>query len=177
MMKRIVQGTRATVFERTDFLGNKIDLSDYRGRKVLLSFFRGASCPFCNLRVRELAKRYDDFEKARIQVIAVFAANQKEIVKHAGMQKPPFTVIPDPTRTLYQSYGVESSQMGMLKTIMQPGKMWRVMTSGFFSMNAIADKPLIPADFMIDDNGVISVPTMAKTLATIFRLMKSLVGV
>lgn len=29
------------------------------------------------------------------------------------------------------------------------------MTSGFFNMNAIADKPLIPADFLIDQKGII----------------------
>jgi thioredoxin-dependent peroxiredoxin len=154
-MSRLTSGTSAIDFKRQDYLGNAISLQEYKGKKVLLSFFRGASCPFCNLRVHELIKRYPDFEKQHIHVIGLFASAQDEIKKYAGKQNPPFPIIPDPTLSLYKSYKVEASQMGMLKAMMQPGKMWRVMTSGFFNMNAIADKPLIPADFLINESGII----------------------
>ena len=36
--------------------GTDFQLDDIRGKRFLLSFFRFAACPFCNLRVHELAK-------------------------------------------------------------------------------------------------------------------------
>ena len=154
-MNRLLSGTAAIDFTKHDYLDNTIRFQDYKGNKILLSFFRGASCPFCNLRVNQLIKRHADFDKQNIQIIGIFASTQSEIAKYAGKQNPPFPIIPDPTGALYKSYRVESSQLGMLKSMMQPVKMWRVMTSGFFNMNAIADKPLIPADFLIDEKGII----------------------
>ncbi|MBX2900519.1 MAG: AhpC/TSA family protein [Cyclobacteriaceae bacterium] len=154
-MSRLTSGSPAIDFTINDYQGNPISLSDYLGEKILLSFFRGASCPFCNLRVHELIKRYPDFEKQGIHIIGLFASTAEEINKYAGKQQPPFAIIPDPALSLYKKYKVEATQMGMLKAMLQPAKMWSVMTSKFFNMNAIADKPLIPADFLIDEKSVI----------------------
>jgi peroxiredoxin len=134
-MSRLKSGTRAIDFTVNDYLDNKIALLDYQGKKLLLSFFRGASCPFCNLRVQQLIKQHEDFERANVHVVGFFASTQEEIKKYAGKQQPPFSIIPDPSLSLYRSYRVEASQMGMLKAMIQPGKMWRVMTGGFFNMN------------------------------------------
>ena len=30
--------------------------------------------------------------------------------------------------------------------------MWKVMFSGFFNMKSVKEKPIIPADFLIDEN-------------------------
>ncbi len=40
----------------------------------------------------------------------------------------------------------------MFKAMLKPLSMFKVMTSGFFNMKSISDNPLIPADFLIDEN-------------------------
>ncbi len=154
-MSKLSNGSNVVPFIVPDYKGNDINFINYKGHRVLISFFRGASCPFCNLRVHELIKRHPDFENAGIKVIAFFASSADEIAQYAAKQNPPFPIVPDPLLTFYKKYGVESSQWGMIKAMMQPAKMWKVMTSRFFNMNAVLDKPLIPADFMVDHEGKI----------------------
>lgn len=148
-------GDKAIEFNLTDYLGKPINLSDYKGKKVLLSFFRGAACPFCNMRLRELIKKHHDFEMNGIKIITFFASSKELINEYAGKQQPPFPIIPDPNLELYTKYGIEQNSSGMMKTMMKPLKMMQAMTSGFFNMKAAKDKPIIPADFLIDENQII----------------------
>ena len=146
---------KAIDFSVSDYLNNQITLSDYKGKKVLLSFFRGAACPFCNMRVRELINNYPKFEEKGIVIIAFFASTKEEINEYAGKQKAPFAIIPDPTLKFYTKYGVEQSPFGMLKTMLKPLKMIKMMQSGFFNLKSDKDKPIVPADFLIDENQMI----------------------
>ncbi|WP_373496628.1 peroxiredoxin family protein [Aquiflexum sp.] len=138
-------------FKIKDYLGNTLSLTDYKGQKIMLSFFRGASCPFCNMRVRELIQSYGKFQERKIAIIAVFAATAEEIAQYAGKQKAPFPIVPDPKLDLYRLYGVESSSKGMYRVMLQPVKMMKMMFSGFFNMKSIKEKPILPADFLIDE--------------------------
>lgn len=36
--------------------------------------------------------------------------------------------------------------------MIQPVKMMKVMSSGFFNLRSIMDKPIIPTDFLIDED-------------------------
>jgi len=149
-MKHIKEKDIAIHFETRDYLGQRFSLSDFKGKKVLLSFFRGASCPFCNLRINELIKRDKDFKKKNIQIITVFAATKEEITSYAGEQNPPFPILADPKLELYTKYGIEESSSGMYRAMINPIKIMRVMFSGFFNMKSMKDRPIIPADFLID---------------------------
>lgn len=151
-MKKLIEKDSAIDFIATDYLGNKIELSEYKGKKILLSFFRGASCPFCNMRVNHLIKNYSQFEKNGITIIIVFAASEDEIGKYAGRQNAPFSIIADPNLELYKKYKIEESSSGMIKAMMNPMKVMKVMFSGFFNLKSINDKPIIPADFLIDND-------------------------
>jgi peroxiredoxin len=68
-MKKLKNNDRAVEFTRNDYLGENIDLTNYKGNKILLRFFGGASCPFCNLRVKQLINRYADFKEKQIEII------------------------------------------------------------------------------------------------------------
>lgn len=149
-MEKIATNQPAISFRTEDYLGNSIDLNNYKGKRILLSFFRGASCPFCNLRVHHLIKQQNEFESQGIQIIAIFAASKEEIEQYAGQQMAPFPIIPDPELSLYQKYGIEESHSGMLKAMINPVKMINMMFSEFFNLKSLKDKPLIPADFLID---------------------------
>ncbi len=151
-MKKLRKKDAAIDFIATDYLGNTIDMTNYKGKKVLLSFFRGASCPFCNMRVNQLIKQYSKFEKNGIHIITFFAAKKTEILHYAGTQNAPFPIIADPNLEVYKKYGIEESSSGMIRAMMNPVKMSRVMFSVFFNMKSMKDRPLIPADFLIDEN-------------------------
>mgnify|MGYP001566022116 CR=1 FL=1 len=146
---------KAIDFSVSDYLNNQVTLSDFKGKKVLLSFFRGAACPFCNLRVRELINNYPKFEEKGIVIISFFASSKEEIYEYAGKQDAPFPIIPDPTLKFYTKYGVEQSSLGMLKVMLKPMQVIRMMFSGFFNLKSSKDKPIIPADFLIDENQII----------------------
>lgn len=151
----LTKNDKAVDFNMHDYLGNSIKLSDYKGQKVYISFFRGASCPFCNLRVHQLINNYSKFEANNIQIITFFAATKEEINKYAGKQNAPFTIIPDSNSEIYQKYNIQQSSLGMIKTMMNPVKMMKVMSSKFFNLNSIKEKPILPADFLIDENQII----------------------
>ncbi len=154
-MSKLNRTDTAPDFISEDILGNVINLDDFKNDKILLSFFRGAACPFCNLRVNQLINHYQKFQEQEINIIIVFAASKEEILKYAGKQKSPFPIIADPKLELYKKYGIEESSIGMIKAMMNPFKMMKIMFSGFFNMKSIKDRPIIPADFLIDQDKII----------------------
>ncbi|MBL4667766.1 MAG: redoxin domain-containing protein [Flavobacteriales bacterium] len=154
-MKNLKAKDEVIQFSLKDYLGNAVNLSDYKGKKVFLTFLRGASCPFCSMRMRDLINKHSNFKANGIEVIVFYASSKELITKYAGKQDPPFSVIPDPNLEMYTKYGVEQSKSGMTRAMMQPLKMMKVMFSGFFNMKASKDRPIIPADFLIDENQTI----------------------
>jgi len=151
-MKKLKKGTPIIPFKTTDLNGKRIDIKEYKGQKVLLSFFRKASCPFCNMGLQELIKKHEALEKEGIKVITLFASSKEDVLKYAGKQKPPFPIIPDEEFNIYGAYGVEVSYLGMLKTMLNPMQNFKAMTGGFFSLKSMKEDPVIPADFLIDEN-------------------------
>jgi len=152
---RLKKDSPAIDFETIDYLGNDIKLSNIKEKKVFLTFFRGASCPFCNLRVRELIQKSSEFEKYNLQVMIFFKSDAEEIKNYAGKQNAPFPIIPDPEKKIYELYGVESSFMGTMKVMAKPATMMKAMTSGFFSMKSMTEEHISPAEFLIDENMII----------------------
>ena len=152
---RLEEGAQAIDFFVNDYKNRPVRLAEYRGHKVLLSFFRDAFCPFCNLRVHHLIKNFDILKGLDLAIIAFFAASKEDIYENAGQQHAPFPIIADPESRWYKAYGVQSSAMGLFKAVIRPTAMFKVMTSRFFNLRSITKKPLIPADFLIDEHQVI----------------------
>lgn len=61
--------------------GTIFDMHNIAGKPFMLSFFRFASCPFCNMRMHELVKRYgelgDDFT-----IVAIFDSPIDNLILH-----------------------------------------------------------------------------------------------
>ena len=151
-MKKLIAGNSAIHFKQTDLNGNRVDLSAYKGKKLLISFFRKAACPFCNMALQELIKSHKALQAHGVQVIVLFASPKEEVLKYAGKQNPPFPIIPDGDFKIYRQYGIEVSYLGMVKSMFNPAKVWKAMTGGFFSLRSTTQDPVIPADFLIDEN-------------------------
>ncbi|MBT5229966.1 MAG: redoxin domain-containing protein [Methylococcales bacterium] len=74
--------------------GKTFDLSSLKGKRYLLVFFRFASCPFCNLRVHELVKRYQEFGQ-NFTVVAVFDSSLENLQKYAAKHHSTFPIVAD----------------------------------------------------------------------------------
>lgn len=149
------KGEKAILSGSKDIYGNQISLDEFEGQKILLSFLRTAACPFCNLRVHELIKKQAEWEYKDIVTIAVFASPASEILKYAGKQNPPFKIIADPTESLYRKYGIKHSLLGKLKAMIRLKEIVQIMSKGYFNVESLLEKTVMPADFLIDESGII----------------------
>ena len=150
---RLKMNQSAIDFTSDDMFGNPVMLSKFKGQKVLLSFFRYAACPFCNLRVNRLIQKYDIYKRQGLEIIAVFESSKDSILKYAGKQKAPFTMVADPDRLIYKMYGIESSLAGVVRAmILRLPSYLRALGKGYLPLKFEGDILLLPADFLIDSD-------------------------
>jgi peroxiredoxin len=138
----------------TTFRGQHIDLEQYRGQKVWVAFHRWASCPLCNLRIKDVIERYDEFEEQGIQLICVFQSPPENIARYVGAQDPPFPIIADPELRLYDVFGVRPNLLGNFypRVLMTA---FRAVMAGLFSVKIDGPISMVPADFLIDPEGLV----------------------
>jgi peroxiredoxin Q/BCP len=146
---KIKLGQIAPNFEVEDIHGEKYTLESLRGKNILLSFFRDATCPFCNLRVYELTRRYPELNKKGLVMLAFFSSPKDRIAHYVGKKQRPFPLIADPDKQIYELYNVRSSFMGMVASmITRMPTMMRALMLGFKPRMAGAVTQM-PADFLI----------------------------
>lgn len=161
MISPLQSGRAAPAFTTTDILGNPVALQSYRGRKVLLSFFRFSACALCNLRVHQFIGRYPQWRRQGMDVIAVFESPIANMNTHVGAQNAPFPLVADPTATLYDLYGVETSEEKVQATLTNAHTkefIARAATAGFeLTPEDGSNFQRIPAEFIIDEDGIVLV--------------------
>jgi peroxiredoxin len=152
---RLTENTPAPPFTGELVGGGSLSLSDLRGQAVLLKFYRFASCPVCNLHVREVARRHAEIAEAGLTTVALFHSPLSNVERKQSSDLP-FRVIADPEKRIFRAYGIEESLGGMFA-----GKVARdyarAMGAGHFSRpfghhGGIKGHP---ADFIIDGEGTI----------------------
>ncbi len=151
---RTRNGQAAVDFRAMDVDGQMHKLSDYRGRRVLLSFFRDPSCPFCNLRLFQIAQRHADWKKAGLVVLAFFKADPNDVIRYVARHPRPFVIVPDPNGNLYEAYGIERSWVGVVRAMMlrMPAMARGLRLYGSTPHMAMLSGQL-PADFLLDETG------------------------
>lgn len=159
----------APIFIREDIFDRRIDLSAYRGKKVLLAFFRHAACPFCNVRVFRLQKQAEKLKEQGLEMIFFFESTKENLLKNSFHPKvSPIPLIADPDKVLYLQYGVPEDKFGAtLKNLpaMLP-KMIEAKLNGvpFGSKQGSESIYTLPAEFLIDEKGIIKKLHYAKSL-------------
>ncbi len=147
----------APSFTATTWQGETFALDDLRGHPVWLAFFRYAACPLCALRVHDLVERHDALLARGLKVVGVFQSPLDKVQKFVNQgQVPPFTVLADPERKLYPTYGLRSTWTAYYN----PGYLGRLRRSlklGLFMEHSPDGDPYtVPADFLIDPDGTIA---------------------
>jgi peroxiredoxin len=139
------------------FDGKTFDSKRYSDSNLLIIFFRDATCPFCNMHLKELADDYEFFKSNNLQIVTFFASTAEEIKQYAGRNEVPFYIIPDPELTHYKMFDVRQSRMGLWKTLCKPISVIKAMFSGFFNLKSMNKLPIIPSDFLISKGGLIDI--------------------
>jgi len=148
-------GSPAPQFHAESLKGNVISLDDYRNRIVLVKFYRFATCPVCNLHLRNFTRRYELLQQAGLPTIAIFHSPNWRLEKAIGHDLP-FEMIADPEKRIFRSYGVQFSLAGMFS--------WPVMRDYMFALKAGYPAGMLthdggikghPADFIVGRGGKI----------------------
>ena len=154
---RLKAGDQAMPFSAETIDGKTISLIQFAGKPLLLMFFRYASCPMCNLRLRDFAQHYPQLHERGLEVVAFFHSPARNIRANAGKQHYPFHLVADPGFKVYRSYGVETSWLRFLLSMALPSFYvdWvRSMRYGFWG-GVDWQMGKMPADFLIGPEGQI----------------------
>jgi peroxiredoxin len=156
---QLAAGVAAPLFSAEDIFGSVIDLQRYQGHPVLLSFFRNAACALCNLQVHQLIEKYPQYHGQGLDIIAVFEAPRENLLLYVGKQDAPFPIIGDPTASLYDLYGVETSAEKANASMQSPLTQGRVQAAAAIGYALTPEEGSnffrMPADFLIDSQGII----------------------
>lgn len=136
--------------------GTDVDISKLTGQKVLLSFYRFASCPFCNLRMGAMVNRWDEFGDG-LQSVAVFDSTLKEVKVRMKRHNPPFEVLADPNKGLYNAVGVRRRKItGFLDPLFNLRKVLRALSKGYMTRTLSPSKMgILPLDVLVNEDGII----------------------
>lgn len=155
-MPRLEVGNDAPVIELPAVDGSTFDLSSYKGKRVILTFFRFDSCPFCNLRVHRIVKRWNEFPEDTVMV-GIFDAKIDKLKKRMAKHKVPFTLVADETYEHFLNNGVQKSLFRvMLAPLKAPITFLETLFRGYVPMTlSISKLSTLPVDVLIDENGKI----------------------
>ena len=67
-MPRLKTGDQAPSMALPSIDGTTFDMSLMKGKRVIFTFFRFSSCPFCNIRIDRLMKRWEEFPEGTVMV-------------------------------------------------------------------------------------------------------------
>jgi peroxiredoxin len=78
---RLKPGDNAVPFSVETIEGKRIYLELFAGKPLLLMFYRYASCPMCNLRLRDFAQHYPRLRQRGLKLLlsSILASNIREM--------------------------------------------------------------------------------------------------
>ncbi|WP_068180906.1 peroxiredoxin-like family protein [Mycobacterium sp. UM_CSW] len=128
--------------------GDAVPIPD-PNRLVHLQFRRFAGCPICNLHLRSIVRRHDEIAAAGVREVVVFHSTDEELRRYAG--DLPFAVVGDPTKALYDEFGVGTSP----RSVLHPRALVSALRSGMgnVNMHPTGGHLGLPADFLIGTDG------------------------
>ena len=142
--------------------GSMFETENVKGKPFMLSFLRFDSCPFCNLRVNELVRRFDEFG-SDFTIIALFDSPLDNLIRHAEGHRAPFPILADESNKYYREYGIEHSVSGVLKGIfLRMPTLLKGMFKEYIPIKIKGSMTTMPADFLIDRNGIIQMAYYGK---------------
>ena len=153
-MPQIVTGDTAPQFTLPAIDGSTFNMADMKGKRVILTFFRFSTCPLCNMRIRRIVQRWDEFSKDAVMV-AVFDAKVGDLQKRMKKHDAPFVVVADETYEQFNKNGVKKSFFKFMWGAMRsPLTLLQATLRGYVPLTlSISKLSTIPVDILIDEDG------------------------
>lgn len=146
-------GKSAPRFSTTDVFGKTVTLEDYKKKYVLLVFMRYAGCPWCNLAIHRLSLEYKLLLKNGCEVVAFIQSepsNIKENIYDRHEVRPPFAIIADQERRIYDKYQVKDSKLAIGRSLKKlPYWVQAVRKHGFKQATVDGSVFMVPAMFLV----------------------------
>ncbi len=166
MAQKLKEKDKAPEFKTISVQGHSISIENLKGKTVLLAFFRFAGCPVCNFRMHELMENYEQLKAKNIEVVAIFESSNETLKAYLIDNPVPFPVISDSSLVLYKKYSTDKSLFKMMRTMFKK-KPKSEMKKGeilFKGKKYKQDGSMIriPADFIIDEYGLIKIAHYGK---------------
>ena len=153
-MTQIVTGDTAPQFSLPAIDGSTFNMADMKGKRVILTFFRFSTCPLCNMRIRRIVQRWNEFSQDAVMV-AVFDAKVGELQKRMKKHDAPFVVVADETYEQFNKNGVKKSFFKfMWGALRSPLTLLQATLRGYVPLTlSISKLSTIPVDILIDEEG------------------------
>ena len=160
---KIKKGDKLEEISLPEINGDVYHLSDTRGKKVLLTFYRVAGCSFCNLRLMELKKKFNEFGKNFIHV-AIFHSpidNLRRTMKRHDTL--PFKILADENFKYFKKYEVERSYSKLFATLLFKGhRVFPALLKGFLPIPIKGHFDIAITDILLDEKGIVEEVYYAK---------------
>lgn len=168
-MERIKVGEGVRNFNFDTPWKENLDLkSEIAGKKTFLVFLRYYGCTICQLDIRNLIMRYNEFRGKDAKVYIVLQSDPKLIKESIEEKDMPFDIICDPNQRFYNQYKINpaKSKFGMIsinaiKKVIKGQKMG--IKHGKYEGNELQ----LPAVFFIDEEGIYRYVHYGKDVADI----------
>jgi len=125
-----------------------------------LTFYRFAACSFCNLRLNEIIKKYDEFGDNFLMIL-VLDSPLENLIKHIKKHNAPFPILADENYKYYNQYGLERKFIRAV--IFKFPTLIKASTKGFIPLVFKGYVSTLPSDIMINSDGVVEDVYYAKT--------------
>ena len=143
--------------------GSVFNFSETKGKKVLLTFYRVAGCTFCNLRLLEFNKRYNEFGP-NFTHVGIFHSSVSLLKSNMKKHGPtPFTVLADENFKYFERYEIERSWSKLLLAVLY--KTFAILPAlirGFMPIPLGGYFNTAVTDIMINEDGVVEDVLYAK---------------
>ncbi len=107
-MPKIVSGDPIPNIILPSIDGKGYDISSANGKRIILTFYRFETCPFCNIRINKIIKRWSEFNEETV-MIGIFDANIDKLSNSMKKHNPPFIILADEQYTSFLEYEVQKS--------------------------------------------------------------------
>ena len=153
-MPKLKKGDFAPNISLPTIDGSTFEMSSMKGKRVILTFFRFSSCPFCNIRINRIMKRWEEFPEDTVMV-GIFDAELSDLGKRMAKHDVKFTIAADETYHHFEENGVTKSfARFMLGALRSPLTFLQATMKGYVPMTmSISKMSTIPVDILIDEEG------------------------
>ena len=152
---KLKQGDKINSLALPSINGDIFNIKNISGKKTLVTFYRFATCPFCNLRIFELNKRYPELG-AEFKIVAIFDSKIDFLAKSMKKHDTPFTILADENFKYFDKYEVEQSAWKFIVgTTLGFLRFCKALSKGYIPLQMKGSLTTIPVDILINTDGII----------------------